>query len=95
MPFGVKLVMLVMISMMGAHIPVRKTRRRDVFARKVREISVSSGIADCRNTASFASVEVVLGELKRSLQSEGVLNKCRDQPRGNVPFDMAVEQPNT
>jgi hypothetical protein len=45
-------------------IPFWKTWWRDVFAREIEEISVSSCVADGGNVASFACVEMVLGELQ-------------------------------
>lgn len=56
MPLKVNLLMLVKVTQSGANIPFRKTRRRNILARKVEKICVSCGIADGGDIASFACI---------------------------------------
>lgn len=80
MPLSVKLWMSVsVLGQRSWNLPFRETWRRDVFAGEVKEVLVSSSVADGRNTASFARVEMVLRQFERSLQSEGIFDECCDQ----------------
>lgn len=67
-----------------------------VLVGEVEEVGcVAYGVAFGGHVSGSAGVEVVFWDFKGLLQGERVLDKGGDQTRDDVPFDVAVEKPDT
>lgn len=71
------------------------TRRQRLTPQISQVLSITSRIALCRSIAILASLPVILGDLaiQLLLQIKRSLNHGRNQTRGDVPLDVAVEEP--
>lgn len=67
-----------------------------VLARQVKEVGrVAGGIALGGDASGVADGEVVVGDGELLLDVEGGLDKGGEKAGGDVPFDVAVEEPDT
>ena len=74
--------------------PCRQRRRRLMRPTQVEQINrIARGIAFGRQLLGNAAINVIARDTDGFLQDIGGFNHGGDQARGNVPFDMAVEEP--
>ncbi len=73
---------------------VRQPSRRRRHARQVQKVLIVAGrVADGGDALRLAGVVVVLGDGEGGLQDVGGFDEGGDEAGGDVPFDVAMEEP--
>jgi hypothetical protein len=77
-------------------LPSRQSLGRSILASKIKEVlGISSRISLGRHISSGAGIQVVLRKLDGLLKGKRVFNEGGNETRHYVPFNVAMEQPNT
>lgn len=81
---------------MGQDLPIGERTRRSVLPREVQQVRcVTGGVSGNRYVPCRAGGEVVFGNRDCLLQLQRGLDHGRDETCSDVPFYVAVEEPDT